>query len=124
MKSFIDKNDELNIKFENEKEEEHFITAVGYILESMGEEIEDYIEACVTEERHSLDRAIDLEKEIEKVSMIRQQLCSGRTEKRQFLKQRTAISSTRRLVLLWQSFADCVETAITIKSLRSIALDK
>ena len=68
MKSFIDKNDELNIKFENEKEEEHFITAVGYILESMGEEIEDYIEACVAEERHSLNRAIDLEKEIEKVT--------------------------------------------------------
>lgn len=68
MKSFIDKNDELNIKFENDKEEEHFITAVGYILESMGEEIEDYIETCVAEERHSLNRAIDLEKEIEKVT--------------------------------------------------------
>lgn len=68
MKSYIDENNELNIEFKSDKEEEHFIRAVGYILESMGEEIEDYIETCIAEERHSLDRAIDLEKEIEKVT--------------------------------------------------------
>lgn len=67
MKSYIDDNGELNLEFEHEHEEEHFINAVGYILESMGEDIENFIDNQIAAERHSLDRAIDLDKEIEKV---------------------------------------------------------
>lgn len=68
MKSYFNEKDGLNIEFEHKNEEEHFARAVGYILESMGDEIEDFIDEQVTVERHSLDRAIDLDKEIEKVT--------------------------------------------------------
>jgi len=68
MKSYIDEKDGLTLEFEHENEEEHFIRAVGYILESMGEDIEDFVDEQISITRHSLDRAIDLDKEIEKVT--------------------------------------------------------
>ena len=68
MKSYFDDNDDLILEFEHENEEEHFVRAVGTILESMGEDIENFVDCQIEAERHSHDRAIDLDKAIEKVT--------------------------------------------------------